>query len=116
MEQDEAIFAVRNKLRVWDIETGETLRASSNSDSPGGLQGLNPTRAQLVFDMPVSEVSVWMREWESSDLISVTLEAENGCFFIPMNGNSAHYQVDVLYEPLDGVRYEATYVFDVEYP
>lgn len=116
LEQDEAIFAVRNKLRVWDIETGETLRASSNSESPGGLQGLRPIKAQLVFDMPVSEISVWMREWESSDLISVTLEAENGCFFIPMNGNSAHYQVDVLYEPLDGVRYEATYVFDVEYP
>ena len=116
LEQDEAIFAVRNKLRVWDIETGETLRASSNSDSPGGLQGLRPIKAQLVFDMPVSEIYVWMREWESSDLISVTLEAEDGCFFIPMNGNSAHYQVDVLYEPLDGVRYEATYVFDVEYP
>ena len=116
LEQDEAIFAVRNRLRVWDIETGETLRASSNSDSPGGLQGLRPIKAQLVFDMPVSEIYVWMREWESSDLISVTLEAEDGCFFIPMNGNSAHYQVDVLYEPLDGVRYEATYVFDVEYP
>ena len=106
LEQDEAIFAVRNKLRVWDIETGETLRASSNSDPPGGLQGLRPIKAQLVFDMPVSEIYVWMREWESSDLISVTLEAEDGCFFIPMNGNSAHYQVDVLYEPLDGVRYE----------
>ena len=103
LEQDEAIFAVRNRLRVWDIETGETLRASSNSDSPGGLQGLRPIKAQLVFDMPVSEIYVWMREWESSDLISVTLEAEDGCFFIPMNGNSAHYQVDVLYEPLDGV-------------
>ena len=116
LEQDEAIFAVRNRLRVWDIETGETLRASSNSDSPGGLQGLRPIKAQLVFDMPVSEIYVWMREWESSDLISVTLEAVDGCFFIPMNGNSAHYQVDVLYEPLDCVRYEATYVFDVEYP
>lgn len=116
LEQDETIFAVRNRLRVWDIETGETLRASSNSDSPGGLQGLRPIKAQLVFDMPVSEIYVWMREWESSDLISVTLEAEDGCFFIPMNGNSAHYQVDVLYEPLDGVLYEATYVFDVEYP
>ena len=56
LEQDEAIFAVRNKLRVWDIETGETLRASSNSESPGGLQGLRPIKAQLVFDMPVSEI------------------------------------------------------------
>ena len=115
-EQEEPIFAVRNKLRVWDMETGETLRESGNSDPAGGLRGLSPTQAQLVFDMPVSEITVWMREWDSTAQTSISLEVESGCYFIPLNGNSAHYQVDVLYEPIDGVRYEATYVFDVEYP
>ena len=115
-EQEEPIFAIRNKLRVWDIETGETLRASSNDDSPGGVSGANPTQAELVFDMPVSEITVWMREWDSTAQKSISLEVESGSYFIPLDGNSAHYQVDVLYEPVDGIRYEATYVFDVEYP
>ena len=115
-EQEEPIFAVRNKLRVWDMETGETLRESGNSDPAGGVSGANPTQAQLVFDMPVSEITVWMSEWESTTQTSISLEVESGCYFIPLNGNSAHYQVDVVYEPIDGVRYEATYVFDVEYP
>ena len=115
-EQEEPIFAVRNKLRVWDMETGETLRESGNSDPAGGLRGLSPTQAQLVFDMPVSEITVWMREWDSTAQTSISLEVESGSYFIPLDGNSAHYQVDVLYEPVDGIRYEATYVFDVEYP
>lgn len=115
-ELDEPIFAVRNNLRVWEIETGETLRASGNSDSAGGVSGVNPTQAQLVFDMPVSEITVWMREWDSTVQTSITLEVENGCYFIPLGGNSANYEVEVLYEPLDGIRYEATYVFYVEYP
>lgn len=115
-EQEEPIFAVRNKLRVWDMETGETLRESGNSDPAGGLRGLSPTQAQLVFDMPVSEITVWMREWDSTAQTSISLEVESGNYFIPLDGNSAHYQVDVLYEPVDGIRYEATYVFDVEYP
>lgn len=113
---DEPIFAVRNNLRVWEIETGETLRASGNSDSAGGVSGVNPTQAQLVFDLPVSEITVWMREWDSTVQTSITLEVENGCYFIPLDGNSANYEVEVLYEPLDGIRYEATYVFYVEYP
>ena len=113
---DEPIFAVRNNLRVWEIETGETLRASGNSDSAGGVSGVNPTQVQLVFDMPVSEITVWMREWDSTVQTSITLEVENGCYFIPLDGNSANYEVEVLYEPLDGIRYEATYVFYVEYP
>ena len=115
-ELDEPIFAVRNSLCVWEIETGETLRASGNSDSAGGVSGVNPTQAQLVFDMPVSEITVWMREWDSTVQTSITLEVENGCYFIPLDGNSANYEVEVLYEPLDGIRYEATYVFYVEYP
>lgn len=115
-ELDEPIFAVRNNLRVWEIETGETLRASGNSDSAGGVSGVNPTQAQLVFDMPVSEISVWMREWDSTVQTSIPLEVENGCYFIPLGGNSANYEVEVLYEPLDGIRYEATYVFYVECP
>ena len=115
-EQAEPIFSVRNKLRVWDMETGETLRESGNSDPAGGLRGLSPTQAQLMFDMPVSEITVWMREWDSSAQTSISLEVESGSYFIPLDGNSAHYQVDVLYEPVDGIRYEATYAFDVEYP
>lgn len=115
-ELDEPIFAVRNSLRVWEIETGETLRASDNSDSVGGVSGVNPTQAQIVFDMPVSEITVWMREWDSTVQTSISLEVENGCYFIPLDGNSANYEVEVLYEPLDGIRYEATYVFYVEYP
>ena len=115
-EQQEPIYAIRNKLRVWDTETGEILRDSSNSDPAGGLCGLSPTQAQLVFDMPVSEITVWMNEWDSTAQTSISLEVESGSYFIPLNGNSAHYQVDVLYEPVDGIRYEATYVFDVEYP
>ena len=115
-EQEEPIFAVRNKLRVWDMETGETLRESGNSDPAGGLRGLSPTQAQLVFDMPVSEITVWMREWDSTAQTSISLEVESGSYFIPLDGNSAHYHVDVLYEPVDGIRYEATYAFDVEYP
>lgn len=114
-EQQEPIYAIRNKLRVWDTETGEILRDSSNSDPAGGLCGLSPTQAQLVFDMPVSEITVWMNEWDSTAQTSISLEVESGSYFIPLDGNSAHYQVDVLYEPVDGIRYEATYVFDVEY-
>lgn len=114
-EQEEPIFAIRNKLRVWDIETGETLRASSNDDSPGGVSGANPTQAQLVFDMPVSEITVWMSDWESVSQESVPIEVEEDCYFLPLDDHSAHYQVDVVYEPYEGVVYEATYVFDVEY-
>ncbi len=72
-ELDEPIFAVRNNLHVWDIETGDTLRASGNSDSTSGVSGVNPTHAQLVFDMPVSEITIWMREWNSTVQTSISL-------------------------------------------
>ena len=115
-EFEEPVIATRNKLKAWDMETGETLHASSNSDPAGGLHGLSPAQAQLVFDMPISELTVWRTEWDSITQTSISLEVEEGCYFIPLDGRSAHYQVDVVYEPVDGIRYEATYVFDVEYP
>ena len=115
-ELGEPIYAIRSKLRVWDMETGETLRAYGNSDPAGGVSGVSPAQAQLVFDIPVLEVTVWMREWDSESQTMVDLEVEGDCYFLPLNDRSAHYQVDVVYEPYDGVGYEATYVFDVEYP
>ena len=114
-EMADPIVAVRQKFRAWDTETGETLRASNNSDSPGGLHGWNPTQAQLIFDMPVSEITVWMREWDSESQTTVDLEVENDSYFLSLSNRSAHYQVDVLYEPYNGILYEGTYVFDVEY-
>ena len=116
VEMDDPIVAVRQQFRAWDTETGETLRASSDNDSPGGLHGLSPTQAQLIFDMPVSEITVWMQEWDSESQTTVDLEVEEDCYFLPLNNRSAHYQVDVLYEPYKGIRYEGTYVFDVEIP
>ncbi len=115
-EMDDPIVAVRQQFRAWDTETGETLRSSSNNDSPGGLHGLNPTQAQLIFDMPVSEITVWMQEWDSESQTTVDLEVEGDCYFLPLSNCSTHYQVDVVYEPYKGIRYEGTYVFDVEFP
>ena len=105
-EMDDPIVAVRQQFRAWDTETGETLRSSSNNDSPGGLHGLNPTQAQLIFDMPVSEITVWMREWDSESQTMIDLKVEEDCYFLPLSNDSAHYQVDVLYEPYKGIRYE----------
>ena len=115
-EIDDPIVAVRHHFRAWDTETGETLRATGNSDPAGGISGLSPTQAQLVFDMPLSKVTVWMSEWDSDSQVSVPLEVEDRDCFLPLDGHSAHYQVDVVYKPYDGIGYEATYVFDVEYP
>ena len=115
-EMYDPIVAVRQEFRAWDTETGETLRASSNNDSPGGLHGLSPTQAQLVFDIPVSEITVWMWGVDSESRTMVDLEVEEDCYVLPLNNCSAHYQVDVVYEPYNGIRYEGTYVFDVEYP
>ena len=115
-EMVDPIVAVRQQFRAWNMETGETLRASSDSATPGGLHGLNPAHAQLIFDMPVSEITVWMQEWDSDSQTTIDLEVEEDCYFFPLSNHSAHYQVDVLYEPYKGIRYEATYIFDVEYP
>ena len=115
-EIDDPMVAVLHHSRAWDTETGETLRLSKNSDPASCLLGLSPTQAQLVFDMPVSEITVWMKEWDSDTQTMVPIEVEGGCYFLRLENCSAHYQVDVVYEPYDGIRHEATYVFDVEYP
>ena len=115
-EMDNSIVAVRHHFRAWEAETGETLRASGNNDPAGGLHGFSPTQAQLVFDIPVSEITVWMNEWDSQMQTMVPFEVEGECYFLPLEDYSAHYQVDVVYEPYDGILYEATYVFDIEYP
>lgn len=115
-EMVDPIVAVRHYFRAWDTETGETLRASGNSDPAGGICGMSPTLALLEFDMPVSEITVWVNEQDSQTQTTMSLEFRDGYFFLPLEDYSAHYQVDVIYEPYDGIRYEASYVFDVEYP
>lgn len=115
-ETDDPIVAVRRHFRAWDAETGETLRSSGDSGSAGGLHGLSPTQAQLVFDMPVSELTVWMSGRDSDSRTAVELNVRDGCFFLPLKHHSAHYEVDVIYQPYNGIQYEASYVFVVEYP
>ncbi len=113
-DPEEPIVAVRSKLRVWDTETGETLRAYSSSDSAGGLSGVCPAEARLVFDLPVSEITVRMKEWNSDSQTAMEPDVREECFCLQLESRSAHYQVDVIYEPDEGIQYEATYVFDVE--
>ena len=112
----EPMVAVRHHFRAWDAETEETLFSTGNSDPAGGLSGLTPTQAQLIFEIPVSEITVWKKEWDTPEQTIASIEGEGVCFFLPLEGHSAHYQVDVVYEPDAGIHYEATYVFDVEYP
>ena len=114
-EIDDPMVAVRHYFRAWDTETGEPLYLSKNSDPASCLFGLSPTQAQLIFDMPVSETTVWMKDWDSDIQTMVPIKLEDGRYFLPLENYSAHYQVDVLYEPYDGICYEGTYVFDVEY-
>ena len=115
-EQNDPITAVRRRFSAWDIETGETLHSSSNSDQPSSLHGLRSPQAQLVFDLPVTDITVWMKEWNSASQATIPVDFENGCYFMTLEYDSAHYQVDVIYEPYEGIQYEAIYVFDVEYP
>lgn len=114
--EDELIFAVRRHFRAWEAETGETLRAWNNSDAAGGLSGFYPTQAQLIFDLPVSEITVWVQDWDFDAQSTTELEIEDDCYFLPLRKSSAHYQVDVVYAPENGIQYEGTYVFDVEMP
>lgn len=115
-EQNDPITAVRHCFSAWDTETGETLHSSSNSDQPCSLRGLRSPQAQLVFDLPVTDITVWMKEWNSTSQTMIPVDFENGCYFMTLEDVSAHYQVDVIYEPYEGIQYEAIYVFDVEYP
>ena len=112
----EPMVAVRHHFRAWDTESGETLFSTGNSDPAGALSGLTPTQAQLFFEIPVSEITVWKKDWDTSVQTAVSIEGDGVCFFLPLEDHSAHYQVDVVYEPDAGIHYEATYVFDVEYP
>ena len=112
----EPMVAVRHHFRARDAETEGTLFSTGNSDPAGGLSGLTPTQAQLIFEIPVSEITVWKKEWDTPEQTIASIEGEGVCFFLPLEGHSAHYQVDVVYEPDSGIHYEATYVFDVEYP
>ena len=112
----EPMVAVRHHFRAWDTESGETLFSTGNSDPAGALSGLTPTQAQLFFEIPVSEITVWKKDWDTSVQTAVSIEGDGVCFFLPLEDHSAHYQVDVVYEPDSGICYEATYVFDVEYP
>ena len=114
-EFDEPIVAIRNNLRIWDIETGETLRASGNRDSAGGVYGGSPTQALLMFDMPVSEITVWRNAWDNQMQSEVLIDGDGIRFTLPLETHSAHYQVDVVFEPYEGIGYAATYVFEVEY-
>ena len=111
-ELTEPIVATRHYFRAWDTATGETLRSSGSNGSPGGLYGLRPTQAMLEFDVPISEITVWVNEQEPP----ASPEFRDGSYFLPLADSSAHYRVDVVSDPVEGIRYNATYVFDVEYP
>ena len=113
--QKEPFVAMRSNFRAWDTETGETLRSSSNSDPAGGLISFDHAQAQLEFDMPVLDISVWVSDWDYTARTPGTLKIEEDCYSLVLADSSAHYQVIVIYEPYDGICYEATYVFDVEY-
>ena len=115
-EQPEPITAVRQFIYASNIETGETLRSSRNSDPVGGLYGLRPTQAQLVFDMPVSEVTVWANSREYTTQVLKDLDVEENRYILALEPYSAHYMVNVVFEPENGVHYDATYEFDVVYP
>ena len=114
-EQKEPMVAVRNYFCALDAETDEILRVSNNSDPAGGLYGVQSTQVRLLFEIPVSEITVWM--WgDSTSQTMVPVEIEDGCYFLTLDDHSAHYRVDVFFEPYDGIQYDATYVFDVEVP
>lgn len=111
-EQVDPIVAIRHHFIARDAESGEILRSSVDNGSPGGLYGLRPTQAMLEFDVPISKITVWVNEQEPP----VSPQFRDGLYFLPLADSSAHYWVDVVSDPVEGIQYEATYVFDVEYP
>ena len=113
--QNDPLVALRSNFRAWDLETGETLQTSSNSDPASGLVSFDHAQARLAFDMPVMDVTVLVSGWDHTTKTSRIPEREEDCYSLVLEDYSAHYQVVVIYEPYDGVQYEATYVFDVKY-
>lgn len=113
--QKEPFVAMRSNFRAWDTETGETLRSSINSDPAGGLICFDHAQAQLVFDMPVLDITVWVSDWDSAGRTTGELEINDGSYTLTLEDSSAHYEVIVIYELQDGVQYEATYAFYVKY-
>ncbi|MBE6919612.1 MAG: M56 family metallopeptidase [Ruminococcaceae bacterium] len=113
---EEPLTAVRQRFRAMDMETGETLRAFDNSDEPGGVRGMRCTQVELEADMPVSQITLWVRDWASDEWTETAVEGDGTRFSLLLEPHSAHYMVDVVYEPYAGIASEATYVFDVELP
>lgn len=113
---EEPMTAVRQHFRAWNTETEEVLRAFDNNDAPGGVYAVPCTQVELEFDMPVAEITVWERDWEADEWREVSVEGDGRRFLLMLSPASAHYQVDVVYDPYNGIGYEATYVFDVERP
>lgn len=113
---DEPLDAIQSYYHAWDTKTGGTLRTASHSGPPAGLYGWTPSQAQLVFDMTVAEITVLVSDWDSTTQTEVELQVYGEDFFLPLKDHSAHYQINVVFDPVDGIQYEATFVFDVEYP
>ena len=112
----EPLTAVRQHFRAWNTETGEVLRAFDNDGGPGGRHGIPCTQAELEFDMPVAYITVFTRNWEDDAWTETTVEGDGRRFLLLLAQESTHYRVDAVYEPYNGIAYEATYVFDVELP
>ena len=114
-DQNDPLIATRRRFHAWDVETGETLLSSSDSDPANGLISFDPMLAQLNFDLPVLDIAVWVSEWDSSARTPGNLQMEDGSYSLVLEDSSAHYEVSVIYELQDGVQYDATYAFYVKY-
>ncbi len=113
---DDPLEAVVSQYHARNTKTGETLRSVSDGHPAANLYGYTPTQAQLVFDMKVAAVTAWVSDWDSTEQIEAALEYDGEDFFLPLANHSARYQIDVVYDPVDDVQYELTFVFDVEFP
>lgn len=113
---EEPLEAIPSYYRAWNTKTGETLRSTSHSGPAANLYGWTPAQAQLVFDMTVAEITSWVSEWDSTTQAELELQVYGEDFFLPLKDHSAHYQIDVVFDPVDDIQYEVTFVFDVEYP
>ena len=66
--------------------------------------------------MTVAEITAWVSAWDSTIQTEVELQVYGEDFFLPLKDHSAHYQIDVVFDPVDDIQYKVTFVFDVEYP